>query len=201
MTKTTMRGRAAALVLAACAGLAAACGDITPAAVPAGAPTDTPTPTSPAPAPTSPSPAPTPTPTPTVARPDAAARAMCTRTALALAHHRAGNRAQSRAAWGKAKDAATLSSVPAVRRLGAGSSAGAAWRWCGTHAKVALPKVRKAPKTHKPAPAPRTPSRPNPPATRTVTPGAFCSPPGATGVSKVGRPYTCKGPGQPRWRR
>ncbi|MFI1454502.1 PASTA domain-containing protein [Streptomyces roseus] len=34
----------------------------------------------------------------------------------------------------------------------------------------------------------------------TVTPGAFCSPAGATGVSKKGVSYTCKGPGQPRWR-
>ncbi|MFK0220222.1 hypothetical protein ACIQWN_18755 [Streptomyces vinaceus] len=34
----------------------------------------------------------------------------------------------------------------------------------------------------------------------TVTPGAFCSPAGATGVSKKGTTYTCKGPGQPRWR-
>ncbi|MER6781586.1 MULTISPECIES: hypothetical protein [unclassified Streptomyces] len=34
----------------------------------------------------------------------------------------------------------------------------------------------------------------------TVTPGAFCSPAGATGVSKKGTSYTCKGPGQPRWR-
>lgn len=29
---------------------------------------------------------------------------------------------------------------------------------------------------------------------------AFCSPPGATGIYN-GRIYTCKGPGQPRWRR
>ncbi|MFD7627448.1 PASTA domain-containing protein [Streptomyces sp. NPDC059851] len=35
----------------------------------------------------------------------------------------------------------------------------------------------------------------------TVTPGAFCSPAGATGVSKAGAVYTCKGPGQNRWRR
>ncbi|MEU3400806.1 PASTA domain-containing protein [Streptomyces filamentosus] len=35
----------------------------------------------------------------------------------------------------------------------------------------------------------------------TVTPGAYCSTPGSTGVSKKGALYTCKGPGQERWRR
>ncbi|MET9959264.1 PASTA domain-containing protein [Streptomyces sp. NPDC006326] len=35
----------------------------------------------------------------------------------------------------------------------------------------------------------------------TVTPGAFCSTPGATGIGKNGGVYTCKGPGQDRWRR
>lgn len=35
----------------------------------------------------------------------------------------------------------------------------------------------------------------------TVTPGAYCSTPGSTGVSKKGTLYTCKGPGQERWRR
>ncbi|HEY8978538.1 MAG TPA: PASTA domain-containing protein [Streptomyces sp.] len=35
----------------------------------------------------------------------------------------------------------------------------------------------------------------------TVTPGAYCSTPGSTGVSKKGIVYTCKGPGQERWRR
>lgn len=35
----------------------------------------------------------------------------------------------------------------------------------------------------------------------TVTPGAFCSTPGATGVNQKGVIYTCKGPGQERWRR
>ncbi|MFE2018390.1 PASTA domain-containing protein [Streptomyces sp. NPDC059499] len=35
----------------------------------------------------------------------------------------------------------------------------------------------------------------------TVTPGAYCSTTGATGVSKKGVVYTCKGPGQERWRR
>ncbi|RFU82803.1 PASTA domain-containing protein [Streptomyces triticagri] len=34
----------------------------------------------------------------------------------------------------------------------------------------------------------------------TVHPGAFCSPPGAIGTSN-GKLYTCKGPGQNRWRR
>lgn len=34
----------------------------------------------------------------------------------------------------------------------------------------------------------------------TVTPGAYCSTPGATGVSKKGTVYTCKGPGRERWR-
>ncbi|MFF9727032.1 PASTA domain-containing protein [Streptomyces gardneri] len=35
----------------------------------------------------------------------------------------------------------------------------------------------------------------------TVTPGAYCATPGSTGVSKKGTLYTCKGPGQERWRR
>ncbi|MFF9915609.1 PASTA domain-containing protein [Streptomyces sp. NPDC013457] len=35
----------------------------------------------------------------------------------------------------------------------------------------------------------------------TVTPGAYCSTPGSTGVSKKGVVYTCKGTGQERWRR
>ncbi|MFD0268301.1 hypothetical protein ACFVGY_17255 [Streptomyces sp. NPDC127106] len=35
----------------------------------------------------------------------------------------------------------------------------------------------------------------------TVTPGAFCSPAGATGVSRSGAVYTCKGPDRNRWRR
>lgn len=35
----------------------------------------------------------------------------------------------------------------------------------------------------------------------TVTPGAYCSTPGATGVSKKGTVYTCKGPDRERWRR
>ncbi|MFD9358992.1 hypothetical protein [Streptomyces sp. NPDC060031] len=34
----------------------------------------------------------------------------------------------------------------------------------------------------------------------TVTPGAFCSTPGSTGVGKNGRLYTCKGPSPDRWR-
>ncbi|WP_405487805.1 hypothetical protein [Streptomyces sp. NBC_00096] len=35
----------------------------------------------------------------------------------------------------------------------------------------------------------------------TVTPGAFCSTPGTTGVGKNGVVYTCKGPDPERWRR
>ncbi|WP_058041964.1 hypothetical protein [Streptomyces roseifaciens] len=35
----------------------------------------------------------------------------------------------------------------------------------------------------------------------TVAPGAYCSTPGSTGVNKRGVVYTCKGPGQERWRR
>ncbi|MFJ6614299.1 PASTA domain-containing protein [Streptomyces sp. NPDC091289] len=36
----------------------------------------------------------------------------------------------------------------------------------------------------------------------TVTPGAYCSHPGSTGIGKEnGRLYTCKGPGEERWRR
>ncbi|MFI7587880.1 hypothetical protein ACIB24_12475 [Spongisporangium articulatum] len=34
-----------------------------------------------------------------------------------------------------------------------------------------------------------------------VTPGAFCKPAGAVRIGKNGKTYTCKGPGQPRWRR
>ncbi|MFE6620460.1 PASTA domain-containing protein [Streptomyces sp. NPDC057740] len=34
-----------------------------------------------------------------------------------------------------------------------------------------------------------------------VTPGAYCSTPGSTGVSDKGVVYTCKGPGKERWRR
>ncbi|WP_030713461.1 hypothetical protein [Streptomyces sp. NRRL F-2580] len=35
----------------------------------------------------------------------------------------------------------------------------------------------------------------------TVTPGAYCSTSGATGIGKTnGKLYTCKGPGQKRWR-
>ncbi|SCK55671.1 PASTA domain-containing protein [Streptomyces sp. ScaeMP-e48] len=34
----------------------------------------------------------------------------------------------------------------------------------------------------------------------TITPGAYCSSPGSTGVSKTGAFYTCKGPDQERWR-
>ncbi|WP_326587381.1 hypothetical protein [Streptomyces sp. NBC_01294] len=36
----------------------------------------------------------------------------------------------------------------------------------------------------------------------TVTPGAYCSTPGATGTGKQnGKLYTCKGPSPDRWRR
>ncbi|MEU1677226.1 hypothetical protein ABZ752_35125 [Streptomyces roseifaciens] len=35
----------------------------------------------------------------------------------------------------------------------------------------------------------------------TVTPGAYCSTPGSTGLSKKGTVYTCKGPDRERWRR
>lgn len=35
----------------------------------------------------------------------------------------------------------------------------------------------------------------------TVTPGAYCATPGATGVGKNGVTYTCKGPDRERWRR
>jgi hypothetical protein len=52
----------------------------------------------------------------------------------------------------------------------------------------------------KPKPEPKpdpTPERSQP---RTVHPGAFCSPRGATGQTSKGTPMTCKGPGQARWR-
>ncbi|MFD8410678.1 hypothetical protein ACFV2Q_02725 [Streptomyces sp. NPDC059650] len=39
------------------------------------------------------------------------------------------------------------------------------------------------------------------PGAGTVTPGAFCAPAGATGVSRSGAVYTCKGPDRNRWRR
>ncbi|MEU8760169.1 hypothetical protein [Streptomyces sp. NPDC048659] len=78
------------------------------------------------------------------------------------------------------------------------------------------PKPTPTPAATKPSPHPKpttTPSRkptqrPTPSrdtsgnsSNGTVTPGAFCSPAGAVGVSKKGVVYTCKGPGQARWRR
>ncbi|WP_438310386.1 hypothetical protein ACSHWO_06480 [Streptomyces sp. HUAS TT3] len=39
------------------------------------------------------------------------------------------------------------------------------------------------------------------PGAGTVTPGAFCAPAGATGVSRSGAVYTCNGPDRNRWRR
>ncbi|WP_199828106.1 hypothetical protein [Streptomyces sp. XY332] len=47
----------------------------------------------------------------------------------------------------------------------------------------------------------RLPPRPADPDPATVTPGAFRSPSGATGIGQNGSVYTCKGPGQDRWRR
>jgi hypothetical protein len=71
--------------------------------------------------------------------------------------------------------------------------------------KVPAPKPEGEPKLvakPTPTPTPRQSTRPKSQAPqRTVTPGAFCSPPGATGVGKNGATYTCKGPGQARWRR
>jgi hypothetical protein len=69
-------------------------------------------------------------------------------------------------------------------------------------------KEFKAPKSKpigepKPKPKPEPRSTPKSSAPRVlVTPGAFCSPAGAKGIGKSnGALYTCKGPGQPRWRR
>jgi hypothetical protein len=51
--------------------------------------------------------------------------------------------------------------------------------------------------------SPAKPKRSAPPKPRTVHPGAYCEPRGATGVTTAGTPMVCtsKGPGtQPRWR-
>jgi hypothetical protein len=44
------------------------------------------------------------------------------------------------------------------------------------------------------------PTTTTPTPVRDVTPGAFCSPEGATGVTKKGVTVTCKGPAPLRWR-
>lgn len=71
------------------------------------------------------------------------------------------------------------------------------------------PKPTTKPTTRKPKPRPTT-TRPKPrptteaPAGKTVTPGAFCSPEGARGVSKTGKTYRCTrktGEDRARWRR
>jgi hypothetical protein len=70
--------------------------------------------------------------------------------------------------------------------------------------KIPKPKPIGEPKpkpTVKPTPKPDPTPKSSPAPKRTVTPGAFCSPAGAKGVGKNGATYTCKGPGQPRWRR
>jgi hypothetical protein len=70
---------------------------------------------------------------------------------------------------------------------------------------IGEPKPKPAPKptpTQTPRPQPTEPKKTTAPAPRpTVHPGAFCSPAGAKGVGSNGVTYTCKGPGQPRWRR
>lgn len=67
-----------------------------------------------------------------------------------------------------------------------------------TVTKKASPKPKAT--TRKPTPKPtKTTKAP----TRTVTPGAFCSPEGATGVSKKAKAYRCTretGEKQARWR-
>lgn len=74
--------------------------------------------------------------------------------------------------------------------------------------RKATSKPTTAPKTTKPKPATTT-TRPKPkpttkpPAVITVTPGAFCSDQGATGVSKKGKTYRCTtkaGDDRLRWR-
>jgi hypothetical protein len=55
-----------------------------------------------------------------------------------------------------------------------------------------------------PETVPETIPSTSPPAGGTVHPGSFCSPAGATGVSKTGKTYTCKSSAtdsRNRWRR
>lgn len=65
------------------------------------------------------------------------------------------------------------------------------------------PKAKKTPVktiTTKPKPTKTKKPKPSTPS-KTVHPGAYCAPAGATGVAKNGKIYTCKGPGRNRWRR
>ncbi|ACY97350.1 hypothetical protein [Thermomonospora curvata] len=149
-------------------------------------------------------PAATPVPAPSA---DRAARLMCAYTVRAGALRRAGWTGKAETALDKAMDAASLSRHPEVAVL-AGRTDGTFARRAGVWCRVNLPDVTASPVPERPTPAkttrrpaPRPENRPeNRPALRTVRPGAFCSPPGATGIYN-GRIYTCKGPGQPRWRR
>jgi hypothetical protein len=73
-----------------------------------------------------------------------------------------------------------------------------------------VPPTTAPPPTQPPAtapPAPVTEAPPPPPAQNVVTPGAFCSPVGATGVTSAGTPMVCSATSangtpytQPRWR-
>ncbi len=79
-----------------------------------------------------------------------------------------------------------------------------------TSARPARTSAQPKPTTKKPQPRPTT-TKPKPrpttttkPPTKTVTPGAFCSPEGATGVSKTGKLYRCTrkaGEDRARWRK
>lgn len=159
-----------------------------------------------------------PTPAPTA---DRAARLMCAHTVQAQALHRAGWTGKAESALRRAADAAARSHHPQVAVL-ADETSGTFARRAGAWCKANLPEVTASPVPRPPEPgkttgrpeprettrpaAPATTRRPapapkpkKPPAVGDVRPGAFCSPRGAIGRYR-GRIYTCKGPGQPRWR-
>ncbi|MGI5166161.1 hypothetical protein ACQEU3_17560 [Spirillospora sp. CA-253888] len=129
---------------------------------------------------------------------DASARRMCVYAAYASAYRTAGISSKAATALAKARAAGAASRNPAARQV---STAGGARMsaWCTAHVPDVTP-----PRIRKPTPRPTKTRAPEPPEEdtggRTVHPGAFCSPAGATGTSR-GRVHTCKGPGQPRWRR
>ncbi|WP_157431823.1 hypothetical protein [Actinomadura hibisca] len=172
----------------------------------AGKSSSTPTPSTP-----SPSSTPTPSATTSSATPsstpqvDGAARKMCTYVAYASAYRTAGIASKATVALTKARTAGAASRLPAARKVAVGGAAQMS-TWCTANVPgITPPRVRKP----SPRPTPtrtktRTPKPPAPPEDdnggRSVRPGAFCSPPGATGTYR-GRVYTCKGPGQARWRR
>ncbi|WP_153531948.1 hypothetical protein [Actinomadura macrotermitis] len=140
--------------------------------------------------------------TPTMAAIDESARTMCAQSALAAAHHKVGNYDEESDAQSEAAMDALGSSVPEVQRLAFGPADTRSARiqaWCRANVRVKTPKVKKAAPTPDPYPT-DDPSDSDGGGVSDVRPGAFCSPGGATGTWR-GRVYTCKGPGQNRWRR